>query len=147
MGLAKMWRSGAFTLAFTILATMCIAAQKEERFNARLSPMPLTLGMFATVAGTGSTSAVLSGNKVAITGSFEGLRSPATVAQIHQSRVRGVRGPAIFDLTVSKAASGTISGSFDLSDEQALALRSGTLYIQIDSEKAPDGNLWGWLLR
>jgi hypothetical protein len=27
------------------------------------------------------------------------------------------------------------------------ALKKGQLYIQISSEKAPDGNLWGWFVR
>jgi hypothetical protein len=34
----------------------------------------------------------------------------------------------------------------ELSSRQANALRAGQLYIQIDSESAPEGNLWGWLL-
>jgi hypothetical protein len=25
-------------------------------------------------------------------------------------------------------------------------LKAGRLYIQIDSEKGPEGHLWGWLL-
>jgi RNA polymerase sigma-70 factor (ECF subfamily) len=41
----------------------------------------------------------------------------------------------------------TLTGSIDLSPDQLQALRKGQLYIQISSEKAPDGNLWGWLLR
>ena len=59
----------------------------------------------------------------------------------------GVRGPAIFDLTIQKSNSGSITGSMDLTPEQAELLRKGRLYVQIHSEKAPDGNLWGWLLR
>jgi hypothetical protein len=59
----------------------------------------------------------------------------------------GVRGPAIQDLTVSKATSGTISGSVDLTAPQVESLKKGGLYIQIQSEKAPDGVIWGWLLR
>jgi hypothetical protein len=43
--------------------------------------------------------------------------------------------------------SGTLSGSIDLTPEQLQSLRKGQLYLQISSEKAPDGNLWGWLLR
>ena len=35
----------------------------------------------------------------------------------------------------------------NLTAEQVESLRKGKLYIQIDSEKASDGNLWGWLLR
>jgi len=103
--------------------------------------------MRANIAGLGSASAVLSGTKLSITGSFEGLRSPATIAQLHEGRGTGVRGPVIFDLTVTKAVSGTIEGSFDLSADQVENLRKGRFYVQIHSEKAPDGNLWGWLLR
>jgi hypothetical protein len=58
-----------------------------------------------------------------------------------------VRGGAILDLTVSKAASGNISGSFELTAEQIDGLKQGKWYIQVDSEKAPQGNLWGWLLK
>ena len=54
----------------------------------------------------------------------------------------------MLDLTVTKtdAASGTISGSFDLTAIQVADLEKGRLYVQLHSEKAPDGNLWGWLL-
>jgi len=38
-------------------------------------------------------------------------------------------------------------GSLDLTREQVQSLQSGRLYVQISSEKAPDGNLWGWLLK
>jgi hypothetical protein len=39
-----------------------------------------------------------------------------------------------------------VSGTFKLDAAQTEALRKGKLYVQIDSEKAPNGNLWGWLL-
>jgi len=41
---------------------------------------------------------------------------------------------------------GTLSGSFDLTPDQIESLKKGKWYVQIHSEKAPDGNLWGWLL-
>ena len=50
-------------------------------------------------------------------------------------------------LTVSKALKGTLSGSIDLTPAQVQALKKGQLYVQISSEKAPDGNLWGWFVR
>ena len=34
-----------------------------------------------------------------------------------------------------------------LTPDQIADLRAGRLYVQIQSERAPDGNLWGWLLR
>ncbi len=58
-----------------------------------------------------------------------------------------MRGPVVFDLVVARtdAASGTLSGSFDLTPLQITDLEKGRLYVQVHSEKAPDGNLWGWL--
>ena len=83
---------------------------------------------------------------LAISGTFQGLASPATIAQLHRGP-KGIRGPAIFDLTVSKAASGNVSGTVELTPEQIEDLKNARLYVQIHSERAPDGNLWGWLLR
>jgi hypothetical protein len=123
------------------------AAAPEEKFHCRLAPVALDATMRATVAGTGSASAVLSGAKLTVSGTFESLVSPATIAQLHLSRVAGVRGPVVFDLTVTHATSGSVSGSFDLSPDQVESLRKGRFYVQIHSEKAPDGNLWGWLMR
>ena len=129
------------------LATNLVwAAASEEKFHTRLAPVSMDATMRATVAGVGTATATLSGTKLTISGTFEGLLTPATTAQLHLSRVAGVRGPSVFDLTVSHATSGTVSGSVDLSPDQVEALRKGRLYIQIQSEKAPDGNLWGWLM-
>ena len=132
---------------WSMAVCLVIAAPNEEAFKARLSTVAMDLSMRANVAGTGSVTARLAGNKLSIAGSFEGLRTPATVARIHVGRVMGVRGAAIFDLTVSGATSGTIGGTVDLNPEQIDNLKKGRLYVQLSSEKAPDGNLWGWLLR
>ncbi len=118
-----------------------------ETFKARLSPVPINVSMLSTVAGSGSLTAVLAGKRLTFTGTFEGLRSPATTAQIHRGP-KGIRGPAILDnLTVSKTTSGALTGSLELTPEQIADLRNGKLYVQIQSERAPDGNLWGWLLK
>jgi hypothetical protein len=54
----------------------------------------------------------------------------------------------VLDLTVAKTdgTAGTLSGSFELNAIQIADLEKGRLYVQLHSEKAPDGNLWGWLL-
>lgn len=121
-------------------------AQDVKTYTARLSPVPLTVAMQADIAGSGSVTAALTSTKLAITGSFEGLRSPATVARIHRGPKPGIRGPALFDLKASTGSSGTISGAFDLTAAQVQELAQGRYYVQLHSEKAPDGNLWGWLL-
>lgn len=70
-----------------------------------------------------------------------------TSAHLLMGSLPGVRGPLIAGLTVSTATSGTLSGSVDLSPEQLSALRNGGLYVEIDSDKAPEGDLWGWIMR
>jgi hypothetical protein len=58
----------------------------------------------------------------------------------------GVRGPEVADLTVSPATSGTVTATIQLDTRQLAALRKGGLYVEIDSDKAPEGDLWGWLI-
>jgi hypothetical protein len=123
-------------------------AQTAETFKARLSPVPINISMMSTIAGSGSLTATLQGKQFTIQGSFEGLRSPATTAQIRRAP-KGIPGPVIpnFDLTVTKAEKGTVSGTLELTPDQIADLRNGRWYLQIQSESAPDGNLWGWLLK
>ena len=130
---------GAFALS--------LAAQSSETFKARLSPLPADAKTRPDLAGSGSATAALSGAKLTVTGSFDGLLSAAKTASLHSSVAAGVRGPAIGDLTISKATSGTITGSIELTPPQLASLRKGGLYLQIYSEKAPDGVLWGWFLK
>jgi len=122
-----------------------VAGQTARRFVARLSTVPITVAMQDAVSGRGSAEAALTGNRLTVSGTFEGLRTPATVARLHVGP-RAVRGPAIGDLVVSKGVGGTISGTVDLTPPQVQALEKIGLYIQIHSEKAPEGNLWGWLI-
>jgi hypothetical protein len=121
-------------------------SQTGETYKVRLTPVPLDAAMMARIAGSGSATAVLNGTKLTINGTFDGLRSPATVAKIHRA-FKGIRGPAVLDLTVTKGMTGTISGTVELTPGQVEDLRNARLYIQIYSERAPEGNLWGWLLR
>ena len=74
-----------------------------------------------------AVSAVLAGSKLTVTGTFDGMHSAATAAQLHQGVATGVPGAAIQELTVSKAMGGAISGSGDLTASQVEALRKGFL--------------------
>ena len=77
-------------------------------------------------------------------GTFAGLATPATTAHLCIGDVMGAVGPAIHEVTVSQAQSGEISGTVALTPEQIEALRVGRIYLLLDSQKAPQGNLWGW---
>jgi hypothetical protein len=110
--------------------------------------VPINVSMMATIAGSGSLTATLVGKRLTIQGAFSGLRSPATMAQIHRGP-KGIRGPVVpdLDLTVTKAEKGEVSATLDLTPDQIADLRNGRWYVQIQSVGAPEGNLWGWLLK
>ena len=140
-------KAAGLTIAILVLSLLPIAAQNEARYKVRLAPVPIDIAMRSTVAGIGSATAVVKGTSLTITGTFEGLRSPATTARLHQGPTMGLRGMPFADLMISKATNGTISGSVALTPEQARALERGRVYLQISSDRAADGNLWGWFVR
>lgn len=132
------------------LVLLCLAvpaaAQGGRQYRARLSPVPIDIAMQATVAGSGTVTATLNGSTLTLTGDYTGLRTASTVTRVHRGPRTAMRGPAIGDLKVTPGTSGTITGTIELTKEQVDDLANGRLYIQLHSEKAPEGNLWGWLL-
>jgi hypothetical protein len=134
---------------FRVLAaaamTTAVAAQSPATYVARLSTVPITADMQKTVSGSGSVTATLSGRRLTVDGKFSGLRTAATVARLHLAP-RASRGEAFADLKVSSSTSGTITGAIDLTEPQLQALQKNSVYLQLHSEKAPEGNLWGWLM-
>lgn len=132
-------------LALAMAVTVSGAAQAPQ-YRTRLAIVPIDVSMQATIAGSGAVTATLKGSTLAITGTFAGLRTAATVARLHRSPRTAMRGVPIGDLTATAGTSGTITGSIELTKEQIDDLAAGRLYVQLHSEKAPDGNLWGWLL-
>jgi hypothetical protein len=133
---------GAAGISVAVLAG---AQAQPASFHARLTPVPVESSTVASITGSGTVTATVDGARMTLTGTFAGMKSAATIAQMHFG-ARGVRGPVEFDLTVDNAPSGTIRGSATLTKAQLDSLRKGWFYVQIHAEKAPDGNLWGWLL-
>jgi hypothetical protein len=132
------------------LLQMCPAAGAAEaaKFETELLPSPVSDLTAPTMTGDGTVSAVLDGNKLEVSGTFNGLGSPATDAHLFMGTGIGIPGSSILDLAVPQSVNGTVSGTFTLNRQQIAALRKGHLYVQIDTQKAgmPYGNLWGWLL-
>lgn len=144
-----------FVLALVLapaLAGGTAAMAATANYQAHLGPMPLDDLTKTVIAGVGQATATLDGRTMTVQGTFKGMPSNATVAHIYVSPVAGMPGKEILTLDVTKSTSGTISGTYTLDAAQAKALRTGKLYIQINSEKAPPGyswgpkgTLWGWL--
>jgi CHRD domain-containing protein len=127
-------------------------AQRSDAFTAELGWVPIGGAERANVAGEGSATATLSGSRLSITGSFDGLPAKVTGAKLHQGVALGARGAGtvIAELRVTGDTQGTLGGDVRLTAEQVAALRAGQLYVQVYSEKGvpPDHDtLFGWLLR
>ncbi|CAN5829038.1 hypothetical protein BH24DEI2_BH24DEI2_14150 [soil metagenome] len=99
-------------------------------------------------AASGEVTATLDGNTLTIDGSFEGLSSDlmevaGTPAHIHQAAA-GENGDVILKLDVQANddnRSGTLSGTFDLTDEQLAAYQAGNLYVNVHSQDHPGGEI------
>jgi len=141
------------TFALAALAAVAAAsalAAADATFTAALGWVPIGGAERNDVAGEGKATATLSGSKLSVTGSFDGLAAKATAAKLHLGVAKGARGAgaAIGDLRVTGGTSGTVSGDIRMSAEQVEALKAGRLYLQIYSEKGvlPDhATLFGWL--
>ena len=144
MRLGKLIPAGAIAAGFIWMAISLVA---QDATKARLSPVPADQKTRADLAGSGSVTATLAGTRLTINGTFEGLKSPATMAELHSGVAAGVRGPLVAALTVTKATSGAISGTADLTPAQVANYRKGGFYLELYSEKTPEGVLWGWLLK
>ena len=126
-----------------LLATPALAAASYE---AELDPAPFDATNRADVIESiGNVTATLDGNTLTVKGTFSNFTSPATNGSFRIGLAKGVPGDAIGNLTVEHARQGGFSGSIKLNAAQLAALKREALYIRIDSEKAPDGNVQGWL--
>ncbi len=122
------------------------SAPGDTTFHFRLSPGPRLVGTRADTSGSGSVTATVQGSKLLLQGTFAGLLSVPTSAHLSMGSLPGVRGPVVAGLTISPATNGTLSGTVQLTPGQLSALRKGGLYVEIDSAKAPEGDLWGWII-
>jgi CHRD domain len=139
-------RNIAENAASLFLGACLLGAYPATTIQVRLSPGPRLVGTREARSGCGSVNATLEGNILKLHGSFQGLLGLPTVAQLHFGSLPGVRGPAFSSLTITPAANGEISGQVQLSSEQLAAFHKGGIYIEIDSDRAPEGDLWGWIL-
>ena len=133
--------------AALLLATpLSIGAAFAASYEAELDPTPFDATNRADVIGSiGNATATLDGSTLTVHGTFSNLKSPATIGSFRIGLAKGVPGDAIGSLTVEHARQGSFSGTIRLNSSQLAALKKEALYVRIDSEKAPDGNVQGWL--
>lgn len=137
-------QSGLLGLAVALV--LAAGPAFAEDFEAQLDPAPFDATSRADILGSiGTVTATLNGSTLTVSGSFQDMTSPATGASVRIGLAKGVVGDAVGPLTATHAPKGTVSGSVQLNAQQLDALKREAIYVRVDSEKAPDGNLQGWL--
>jgi hypothetical protein len=131
-------------IAAILCAAFCAPALGAENYQTDIGPTPKNGRQGGNVQGRGTVQATLDNSTFSLHGKFSGLSSPATEAHLCIGNVMGGTGPSIGDLTIAPAQSGGISGTFALTPDQVAALKTGRLYVMLNSQSAPKGNLWGW---
>lgn len=133
------------------------SAQLGSPFSGQLEPIADGQEGVPPSTGSGFLYSVMDyyeqGPKIMVNGTFDGLRSPATVAHLHRATTGPdapggpTPGPKVFDLVVSHATTGTVNGSFWITEKQAEEIKQGWYYVQIHSEASPAGALRSWLVQ
>ena len=149
---ARIARESALVLALLLGGTLGgpavassgrVSAQVSS-FRARLSPLPVSGRTVRTITGLGQVRATLDGNRLTVTGTYQGMSSPATAAHLHFG-APGRPGPLAQPLEVTTSPEGEVTGTAELTDQQVDALQAQSLYVQIHSEDNPAGELRGWI--
>ena len=149
---ARIARESALVLALLLGGTLGgpavassgrVSAQVGS-FRARLSPLPVSGRTVRTITGLGQVGATLDGNRLTVTGTYQGMSSPATAAHLHFG-APGRPGPLAQPLEVTTSPEGEVTGTAELTDQQVGALQAQSLYVQIHSEDNPAGELRGWI--
>ena len=144
------FRKSAVMAALSCLAMFSPASAKSivqrDAYRTSLDPVPFQSTTRSSLGGAGEIRATLAGDNLEVMGAFKDLPSPATRVRLFSGIEIGVPGEPLFELAADKAIAGKVGGSFKLDPSQVQAFRQGYFYIRFDTEIAPDGSAWGWLL-
>src|SRR5215216_4164786 len=106
-------------VALVVIVLSCqatVRVEHAERFTVRLTPVPVDTVTVRSITGAGSMAGELVGDRLTLSGEFENLSSPATVAKVHRAP-KGLRGPAVFDLILTQDTGGIVEGVLVLTSQ------------------------------
>ncbi len=127
-------------LAAALLFAAPAAQAEVMKFSADLkgaSEVPPT-----DSAATGSAEVTVDTDAKKVTWTFkaDGLSGPATAAHMHGPASATESAPPVIDVTGD-----TMTGSADITDAQWADLKAGKYYLNVHTEKFPDGEVRGQL--
>ena len=134
------------TAAATLLAFFSPAFAEQVKFSAELkgaSEVPAN-----DSAGTGKVDATLDTETKMFTWNitYDGLSGPATAAHFHGPAAPDANAGPVVPIPDDKLAS-PITGEATLDDAQIADLQGGMWYFNVHTEKFPDGELRGQLMK
>lgn len=126
------------------LAFISAGSAATVEYNARLSsqreiPKTDSKGT-GKMAGTYDTTTKM----LSYTLTLDGLSGPATAAHLHGPATR-TQSAGVMAPLGDKNPTGPVTGSVTLSDEQAKALQSGKVYVNVHTAANPGGEIRGQL--
>lgn len=142
----------SFVLAAVLVIAACGPrnAMPDETLTAALAGEN-EVPAVATMA-SGDVTATLTGSTLVVDGSFEGLMSnlveiSGSSAHIHQAAA-GANGAVVFSLDVASTdqRSGTLSGEFELTDQQRADFLAGLYYVNVHTVDNGAGELRAQLI-
>ncbi|MEM1327227.1 MAG: CHRD domain-containing protein [Bacteroidota bacterium] len=129
---------------------MTTSILQAQDFSAQLTGSQEALPI-QTMA-SGELTATLDGNRLSVSGSFEGLSSPVATEIVGGAHLHigyaGQNGPVAYPLTLTLAAdslSGTFEDVLDISDEEVIALMNRQMYFNLHTAQFMGGELRGQL--
>jgi hypothetical protein len=138
-------RYKALSAALALLLSVAGPALAADSYTLSLDPVAYDKSTRDLVLGQGRVTATLEGNRLAVSGNFSGLSSPATTVKLGVGLDFGVPATEFFaNLQATTGTSGTISGSVTLTPAQIAALNKRQLFLELYSVRGTDGSLWGW---
>ena len=106
----------ASTLGDPALSRSGQVAAQSDSFRAHLPPLPVNGATVGTITGVGQLRVTLEGNRLEVTGIYQGMSSLATAAHLHNGPA-GRPGPVAQPLEVRASPRGEISGTVELTSE------------------------------
>jgi len=133
------------------LAASSGVAQEAVRYGDHMGTMPAANVNRASMSGRGMVSATLADNTLTIEGTFEGLKSPATgvavfAGETGQMGVDQVKTATNIGTIAAADVSGSFSGTVELTDEQIALLNGNGIFVVVQTEANPGGEIRGWLV-
>ncbi|KQU74442.1 hypothetical protein ASC75_20645 [Aminobacter sp. DSM 101952] len=129
-----------FALAFTVGTLLAVTPSLSEtmKFKADLKAASEVPPTDSPGTGTADVSVDSATKKLTWTVTSTGLTGDATAAHFHGPAAVGENADPVVDISSSVA-----SGSADLTDQQMADLQAGKWYLNIHTQKFPDGEIRG----